>query len=800
MLNIAEYREKSDRLTDFLPWALLIAPGVMLNKDGSFMRTVSYRGPDLDSATRSELITARSQLNNALRRLGSGWCLHMEAQRYATHDYPESDFPEAATAMIDQARRESFQTEGSHYESRYYLTFTFLPPQENIGRARDLMIENNPTAGANYRHELDKFMATTDQITDVLRSTMPSAAPLNDDQLLTYLHSCISTKPQNVTAPDIPMYLDYFIADQDLTGGLIPKLGDDFIATISFRAYPSKTTPSLLDALNQMPMAYRWSTRYIALDKVDAQSELAGMQRKWFAKRKGVIQIAQEAVTNQPSTQEDPEALSRAADVEEARQELGEDLVSMGYVTPTITVTASDPETLRERVRSVQSVIDSNGFISTVEDINAVEAWLGSLPGHAYADVRRAMVNSLNIASIVPVSATWAGPTRNRHLNGPPLMQTRTSSATPFRLSNHVGDVGHTMIVGPTGAGKSVLLGLMAAQFRRYENAQVYFFDKGRSCRSLTASVGGQFFNLGDSDQLAFQPLANVDQMQERQWAHEWLGNLIERQNIELIPQERTELWNALNNLATAPKEERTFTVLRELVQSSNIKDGLHSYTLDGAHGHLFDADHTSLEYADWQAFEMEELMETQSITAPVLTYLFHILERRFDGRPTMLILDEGWVFLDDDYFAAKLREWLKTLRRQNVSVVFATQSPGDVVNSKIADAIIESCPTRIFLPNAAATDNATAYNKFGLNARQVEIIARSIPKRDYYYQSIAGNRLFELNLTEFELTLIGSNSKEELTEIDAIEGQNPDSFLEAFLEHKGFDPSITEGYHANQS
>ena len=133
----------------------------------------------------------------------------------------------------------------------------------------------------------------------------------------------------------------------------------------------------------------------------------------------------------------------------------------------------------------------------------------------------------------------------------------------------------------------------------------------------------------------------------------------------------------------------------------------------------------------------------------------------RTDGRPTLLVLDEAWLFLDHGSFAAKIREWLKTLRKVNVAVVFATQSLADVAGSSIAPALIESCPTRIFLPNpdAQTPQIAALYSGFGLNAQQIRIIASASPKREYYYQSSAGNRLFELGLGPLMLAAVGSSS-----------------------------------------
>jgi len=189
----------------------------------------------------------------------------------------------------------------------------------------------------------------------------------------------------------------------------------------------------------------------------------------------------------------------------------------------------------------------------------------------------------------------------------------------------------------------------------------------------------------------------------------------------------------------------------------------LQPYTLSGPMGRLLDADHDQVSLVDVQGFEMESLMQGKSAVLPVLLYLFHRLEERFDGSPTLLILDEAWVFLDDALFAAQVREWLKTLRKKNVSVVFATQSLADIQRSAIAPALIESCPSRIFLPSPQAQEPQlrVVYESFGLNERQLHWIASATPKREYYYQSRLGNRLFELGLGTVALAFAGASTPE---------------------------------------
>ena len=194
-------------------------------------------------------------------------------------------------------------------------------------------------------------------------------------------------------------------------------------------------------------------------------------------------------------------------------------------------------------------------------------------------------------------------------------------------------------------------------------------------------------------------------------------------------------------------------------------------------------------EAARWQAFEMEHLMHSRSALLPVLTYLFRRLEKRFDGSPTLMILDEAWLYLTESLFAAKIREWLKVLRKKNVAVIFATQSLSDIADSAIAPAIIENCPTRIFLPNGNALEERTrkVYESFGLNERQLQILQQSIPKRDYYYQSREGNRLFELGLGELALAFCAAGSPQDQARISHVLNENGRTdFARAYLNERG--------------
>ena len=797
MLNLTEYRNKPQGLADFLPWAALVAEGVVLNKDGSFVRTARFRGPDLDSATPAELVSTTARLNNALRRLGSGWAIFVEASRNAAQSYPQSEFPDPVSALVDAERKAQFEEAGAHFESAYYLTFLFLPPAEEAARAEAWLYEGRSRDGGVDAHEVVKgFIDRTDRVLQLVEGFVPEAAWLSDEETLTYLHSCISTRRHRIRVPEVPMYLDAILVDEALAGGLEPRLGKAHLRTLTVLGFPSATYPGILDELNRLAFPYRWSTRAIALDKTDATKILTRIRRQWFAKRKSIMAILKEVMTNEPSALLDSDAHNKALDADAALQELGSDLIGQAYVTTTVTVWDDDARAAEEKLRLVEKVIQGRDFTCIAEGVNAVEAWLGSLPGHVYANVRQPPVSTLNLAHMIPLSAVWAGPERNEHLDGPPLLFAKTEGATPFRLSLHVGDVGHTLVVGPTGAGKSVLLALIALQFRRYPGSQIFAFDFGGSIRAAALAMGGDWHDLGGAlsddaiEPVALQPLAAILDPAEQAWAMQWVAGILAREGVTVTPEAKEHLWSALTSLASAPAVERTLTGLSVLLQSGTLKRALQPYCVGGPWGRLLDGETERLGEADVAAFETEGLIGTAAAPA-VLAYLFHRVERRLDGRPTLLIVDEGWLALDDPTFGTQLREWLKTLRKKNAGVVFATQSLADIESSAIAAAIVESCPTRLFLPNERAIEpQITAiYRRFGLNDRQIEIIARATPKRDYYCQSRRGNRLFELGLGEVALAFTAASSKSDQTAIARILAEHGrDGFAAGWLRHKGLD------------
>jgi len=821
MRKVSLFKKQDPGFADLLNYAAIVDDGIVALKSGAFLAAWSYRGDDLASSSDGELSSVRVRVNAALARLGTGWMMHIDGVRVPAESYPspdESEFPNEVTALIDAERRLQYEGEGAHFESQYVISVTYIPPSAVESKLSPYLYEETQGKEEQERHseasaarrELEAFKRQLMELEDSLSSTVKmhrlrsfevqtdDGTRFVRDELLEWLQFCITGIIQPMRLPPIPMYLDGVLGAQDFWGGLTPKLGDRFIGTITIDGFPSESEPGLLAGLDSLPISFRWSTRFIFLDPQDSKKYLESHRKKWSGKIRSFIDVV-----FQRNGRLDMDAVSMSEEVSAAITEASSGEVLYGYLTTTIILMDEDKTRVEEGLREVKRLVQNLGFNARIEGINATDAYLGSLPGHNLENVRRPMVHTMNLADLIPLSGLWSGQGRCPNPffppNSPPLAYCTTSGATPFRFNLHVGDVGHSLILGPTGSGKSTLLAFIVAQFFRYRNASVFAFDKGNSLYAL-GHCGGNYYDIageGKGTSPTFRPLAELDGPNDISWACEWVEMLIQLQGLESTPVIRNEIKRALEQVKSAPVEERTITALQTAIQIGDLRTALEFYTLKGAAGFILDEDGSDVELDQFQVFEIEHLMNRgDKIVIPVLMYLFHRIEKQLKGQPAMIVLDEAWIMLGHPAFRAKIREWLKVLRKNNCCVVMATQSISDAVNSGILDILMEQCPTKIFLPNPEAKQSGTAttpgpqelYGMFGLSERQTEILATARPKREYYFVNTDGRRLISLELGPLALSFVGASGKQDIATMQELIEAHGETWWKQWLTQRNVD------------
>jgi type IV secretion system protein VirB4 len=778
-------------LPDQLNYAIPVNDRTIALKDGAFLSAFECSGLDLNSASAEELDAHRAQANRALARLDDGFMYNVDLIRYPSVDYPRRTFADPVSAMLDREREVQYSAEGRHFETRCVLTITYRPPADVQTRIAGLFLSGTPTR-VDWRRQLDWFEQRLREFDDAI-SPVWKLTPLDLGALLSHIATCINGRMTRIAQPRSPIHLDAVLGNQDFIAGFKPRVGGRHIRVVALSGFPPFSYAEMAAFLSELPICYRYSIRGIPVGPRTAISQLTVYRRNWFQKRLGLRGVISEHFgSGAGAAFQNQHALKMAADADEAIAEAEGGAVRYCYVTPKVIITEDRADIADENAQLVFKVCQNIGFDPRIESINAVEAWLGSLPGHGWYDIRRPLVNTQNLADILPLTSIWPGleinPCPYYPKDTPALCYGATTGSTPFRFNLHVGDTGHTGIYGPTGSGKSVALGAIAANFRAVPDGQMFFFDKGYSAFVLTKALGGQHLDLGE-DEVPLQPLARIDDETDRMKLQGLLEDWLQLQNVQLAPNQRKALWRALTLIAEAPPEQRTISNLVTQVQDGVVRDGLNAFSLAGPLGRFLDADQDVTLEGNFVTFELETLMAMgPKVIVPVATYLFHRIDQRLDGRPTLIVLDEAWVMLTNSVFGAKIEEWLRTLRKKNAAVVLATQSLSEIANSAHRDVILESCPTKLYLPNPEAKNAASRemYRRFGLTDRQIEIVAEAVPKRHYYYVSPLGRRLFQFSLGLAALAFIGAGSKSDIIAARRLIEQHAERWPSEWLRARG--------------
>ncbi len=802
---VLSYKKKYiPQFTTYIPWSYyvvvplridaetVIESVVVVQKNGSIQMTYAFRGQDIESYSYEYVAVIFEYFNSQIKRLGDGWMVSVEAQRFVMSDYPASDFDNVTGLIVDRERMEDFQNSGEHFDSCYYLNFVYKPEAEIKKKIANIFYKS-PVQEIQIEKEIKSFCKTIEQITNVLSSRLV-IRPLDRYETVEYLHSTVSMKRHHFILPDDHsfLFLDKFISDQSLEVGLTLRLGEYYIPIIEINDFPNATYPAILNELNKLEIEYRWVSRYFPLSKKAAIDELVKYQQQAAGSKTSSKQLASEFALGIKDNLENKSGAIAQNEAEEAQAEIGGDVNGAGYYNSCVMVWDKNYQDAIAKANQIIKVVETCRFSCRMEEIGSFDAFLGMVAGNTTADIRRPMVTSANYTHTLPFSAIWSGIEHNKFLGqlcgiDKPLICCSTDYGANFYFNLNDGDVGHTIILGPTGSGKSTFLNLIEVSSLKYPDSQIFIMDYGLSSLTLTLAVGGTYINPSDGT-VCFQPLRDIDNDMEFKWAVEFILTIIELQGIALNPQIKVAVNAAMQSLTVLPKEMRTISGFLLNLEYTDINghrvlhDALSQYKIGGRYGDIFDGDHTSLNTSRWVMFEMEKIMGMgEDCSAPSLLFIFHFLEKNFTGRLTFFIMDECWFGLQNPVIAAKMKEYLLTLRKKNVFCIFATQNPHMVATSELGSVIIQNCPTHLFLADPSANEPAMKedYMAMGLKDVEVSLLAYSVKKRDYYIKCPSGTRKFQLSLGPIELALFrGRESRIKMKDGRIIKWESVQKFI----------------------
>lgn len=806
------YTKRTLRLSDYLVWSFFVGEtdeGIVLLKPGALMRCYSFTCPDLGTASASSIASTAKFFNDSMMKLNTGWAFHIESRREITTDYPGCETDSLLCHLIDARRKENFGAT-EHFVNRFYLTITYSLKSEIQAKVTGILYNENKDneEGQEYYNleacekEINFFRETSEDVMSYIATRIP-IKNLNNDETVQYLRASISTDWQYRMAPKQPMFFDDFLQEEDVeNSGKCMKIGDYYCPMITIMDFPTETYPAMFDLLNTASIEYRWVTRWIGLDKPTSKKLLEHYQKKFYSQRKSWKTLIYETAMKVESDLEDSSSYSFESEVNDAIVTLSNDTCGFGYYTCVLEVWDKDYKIAMQKAKYLSGLVNACGFSTKIETLNSFQAWLSSHPGNVYSNVRKFILNTGNCSHLIPISSIWQGMRYNNwtaeNINcSVPLLTCSTPSGTPFFLNLNVNDVFHSFIFGPSGAGKSTFLCLMESQFLKFPDSHVIVIDKDKTARGVCMGAGGVYVEPGSED-VAFQPLRNIDNEVDLMWACDFIEQCLLEQKLHCDAAKRESIREALVHLRdTKDPENRDITSFQQYVVDDEVRIAIQPYTITGQYGRIFDAKETKIDMSRFVMIEMGTLMKLgKAAVTPALMYLFKFIENHFaapndaHGHMTLLVLDEAWVFLDNEYFSREIENWLLTLRKRRVAVVFATQEVARAAASRISTTIVSQCQTKFYLadPNSTTAILSEGYQKFGLDEDEIYAISKGRMKRDYFYKSVNGARMFQLELDKFQLSLICPDSRI-LDDIEREYGKNSKKeFPLEILKRHGFD------------
>ncbi len=404
--------ERRDQVIDHLPWAYLLDDGIILNKDASLQKTFKIRGKDLESMEQMDLVHQRYSLNNAFRRMNGSWAIFIEQKRTQSAPYTASKFSSLILQKIEDIREKKYNS-GKYYESEYYLTFVWLPPNDRVSTLKDKFIQEEKEEKDENKY-LEEFKEQVKEYVNLIKNEFSEISELNDQETLTYLHSTFSQYDKQTVVPlRSDILLDSYISDTPIVDGFRPKVGDNYIGAISILAFAGESFPGMFNEISKAGVECRWTSRFIFYDKEDSIKISSKVKGRWGNRKRKTFTSLEEKALKKPLEDDDYEAIIAEEEMKDILSMLQNDLISLGKFTFTAIVRNKNKEQLEKDLDTVMSIVQQRGFTAVKENVNTLQAFFGSIPGDFRHNVRKVPLPSMTAIDLFPINSMWCGEREN---------------------------------------------------------------------------------------------------------------------------------------------------------------------------------------------------------------------------------------------------------------------------------------------------------------------------------------------------------------------------------------------------
>lgn len=788
-LYLKEHKKETEYgfFSSLLSYERFIDDTTILLKNRNYLVAFNLEIPNLIGTDTNILNKHVDILEKAIFNLGPNFCIHFDCIRDKTQEYNALNHSQNETLAFFERKRQEIFLNNDFYRSSFYIAISSINKGENLPFLSLL----NKYDQTYTNTSLKEFKASIYQFIEALKPIFKIRELSYKDNdihynFLSYLNKCISNKDIKFNLEHVNDHLLSDILSCEHYEHLkCPKIGSKHIVVVAIDNLPPKTFTSMLDKALLIKSSFRFNTRFISFESNIAQNILKRQRKLWAQNKRSLFSQIFNLNSNININ-----AQNKVDDVNKENCKLEDEQNIYGSFSSNIVLMHEDLNILEHDIKGIIANFEKLGFNCRVENFNTTESYLGTLPSNYHCNVRSIIISNNILADLIPISYEGEGDFKSSHkgfgTNASCMLQAKTRFNNIYNLNLHTRDLGNTVIFGPPGSGKSVLLNHLILSIIRYKNIKIFAFDKGFSLYGITKALGGSHCILNNSNS-SFCPLYHLENDCDLDFAREYIELLMSLSKTSFTSKDSIKITDTLNILKNQSNSSRSLTDFLILVNDEKIKNALLPFTISVDENSLLDGKYNISFDNQLTCFECQDLFtKSEKHSIATLSLIFRLIERHIDKDPLCIILDEAWMMFNNDLFANKLLQWIKTLRKHNVFLIMATQSIADISEKEYFSVFLDCINSKIFLANNDISNNKESslyYKKFGLNDETIDLISKMKAKDEYLLHKDSKASLFSLVMSDEELSLCSLSTKLDKDKIDFLIDTYNKSFYKHILE-----------------